>query len=167
MRQTTWVPGSRAGAAGLVAALALLALPGTTIAGGSAAAAAPSAAPSAPLSRGVGFERPGGAAPVRELQRRLRELGQRPGPVDGLFGPLTAAAVARFQLGHGLAPDGVVGPQTRRALRQAARPPLSPGAGYGERGGSPRVRVVQRATAARPAAGPGGRAVRPEDRGRG
>jgi peptidoglycan hydrolase-like protein with peptidoglycan-binding domain/DNA invertase Pin-like site-specific DNA recombinase len=128
-----------------VAALALLCLPGTTIAGRSSAAAAePSNATSAPLTRGVGFDRPGGAAQVRDLQRRLQELGQRPGPVDGLFGPLTEAAVERFQLAQGLDADGIVGPHTRRALREASRPPIGRGAGYGQRGGSPRVRVVQR-----------------------
>jgi peptidoglycan hydrolase-like protein with peptidoglycan-binding domain/DNA invertase Pin-like site-specific DNA recombinase len=145
MRHRNWVPGIRAGAASLVAALALLCLPGTTIAGGSSAAAATaSAATSAPLTRGVGFDRPGGAAQVRDLQRRLQELGQRPGPVDGLFGPLTEAAVERFQLAQGLDADGIVGPHTRRALRGASRPPLTPGAGYGQRGGSPRVWMVQR-----------------------
>ena len=145
MERTSWVPGIRAGAASLVAALALLCLPGTSIAGGSAAAAATaSAAPSAPLTRGVGFDRPDGAAQVRALQRRLQELGQRPGPVDGLFGPLTEAAVERFQLAQGLDADGIVGPHTRRALQEASRPPIGRGAGYGQRGGSPRVRVVQR-----------------------
>ena len=145
MGHTNWVPGIRAGAASLVAALALLCLPGTTIAGGSSAAAAvPSDATSAPLTRGVGFDRPDGAAQVRQLQRRLQELGQRPGPVDGLFGPLTEAAVERFQLAQGLDADGIVGPQTRRALREASRPPIGRGAGYGQRGASQRVRVVQR-----------------------
>src|SRR5919202_1695930 len=145
MERTSWVPGIQAGAASLVAALALVCLPGTTIAGGSSAAAAePSNATSAPLTRGVGFDRPDGAAQVRALQRRLQELGQRPGPVDGLFGPLTEAAVERFQLAQGLDADGIVGPQTRRALRDASRPPITSGAGYGQRGGSPRVRVVQR-----------------------
>src|SRR5919202_451088 len=145
MERTSWVPGIQAGAASLVAALALVCLPGTSIAGGSAAAAATaSAAPSAPLTRAVGFDRPDGAAQVRALQRRLQELGQRPGPVDGLFGPLTEAAVERFQLAQGLDADGIVGPQTRRALRDASRPPITSGAGYGQRGGSPRVRVVQR-----------------------
>src|SRR5919202_1599527 len=92
MRHTNWVPGIRAGAASLVAALALLCLPGTTIAGRSSAAAAePSNATSAPLTRGVGFDRPGGAAQVRDLQRPPQDLGQRPRPVDGLFGPLTEA----------------------------------------------------------------------------
>src|SRR5918911_3178111 len=99
MERTNWVPGIRAGAASLVAALALVCLPGTSIAGGwSAAAAEPSAAPSAPLTRGVGFDRPDGAPQVRALQRRLQELGPRPGPVDRLFRPLTEAAVQRFQL---------------------------------------------------------------------
>src|ERR687886_256641 len=120
MRHTNWVPGIRAGAASLVAALALLCLPGTTIAGGSAAAAAePSNATSAPLTRGVGFDRPDGAAQVRALQRRLQELGQRPGPIDGLFGPKTEAAVERFQRTSHLVPDGVVGSHTLGALAGA------------------------------------------------
>jgi cellulose synthase/poly-beta-1,6-N-acetylglucosamine synthase-like glycosyltransferase/peptidoglycan hydrolase-like protein with peptidoglycan-binding domain len=145
MGHANWVPGIRAGAASLVAALALLCLPGTTIAeGSSAAAAAASDATNAPLTRGVGFDRPDGAAQVQALQRRLQQLGQRPGPVDGLFGPLTEAAVERFQLAQGLDADGIVGPLTRRALLEASRPPVSRGAGYGQRAGSPRVRVVQR-----------------------
>jgi peptidoglycan hydrolase-like protein with peptidoglycan-binding domain len=32
--------------------------------------------------------------------------------VDGVFGPLTKAAVASFQTSHGLGSDGIVGPQT-------------------------------------------------------
>src|SRR5919202_607464 len=120
MERTSWVPGIRAGAASLVAALALVCLPGTTIAGGSSAAAAePSTAPSAPLTRGVGFDRPDGAAQVRALQRRLQELGQRPGPIDGLFGPLTEAAVERFQRTSHLVADGVVGSHTLGALAGA------------------------------------------------
>ena len=58
----------------------------------------------------------GSSQPVRELQRNLQRLGARPGPVDGLFGPLTEAAVERFQQAHGLATDGVVGTQTKRRL---------------------------------------------------
>jgi len=37
---------------------------------------------------------------------------------DGLFGPRTHRAVARFQHNHHLAIDGVVGPKTRSALRR-------------------------------------------------
>jgi DNA invertase Pin-like site-specific DNA recombinase len=119
MRHRHWVPGIRAGAASLVAALALLCLPGTTIAGRSSTAAAKASdAPSAPLTRGVGFDRPDGAAQVRALQRRLQELGQRPGPVDGLFGPLTEAAVIRFQRREGLTVDGIVGDATMGVLRR-------------------------------------------------
>ena len=67
-----------------------------------------------------------GSQPVRELQRSLRRLGDRPGPVDGLYGPLTEAAVERFQQAHGLATDGVVGPQTkRRLLAQGAKRPVA------------------------------------------
>lgn len=46
---------------------------------------------------------------VQELQRRLRDLGYAPGPVDGIFGPLTRAAVVAFQRDHGLTGAGLAG----------------------------------------------------------
>lgn len=57
---------------------------------------------------------------VKGLQRLLLEHGHDPGPVDGVFGPRTEAAVRSFQAEKGLEPDGVVGPLTWRAL--GARP---------------------------------------------
>jgi Putative peptidoglycan binding domain/Resolvase, N terminal domain len=67
---------------------------------------------------GTGRHREGGSARVREVQRRLWALGFRPGPVDGLFGPQTKAAVEWFQVKHGLRPTGVVSLATLTALRQ-------------------------------------------------
>jgi Putative peptidoglycan binding domain len=73
------------------------------------------------LARGAGYGTEAGSNAVRELQLRLRRLGDRPGPIDGLYGPMTEAAVERFQRSHGLAIDGVVGSQTRgRLLAQRA-----------------------------------------------
>jgi peptidoglycan hydrolase-like protein with peptidoglycan-binding domain/DNA invertase Pin-like site-specific DNA recombinase len=94
------------------------------------------------LARGAGYDEPAERKEVRALQRRLRRLGHAPGPVDGLYGPLTEAAVERLQSARGLAVDGIVGPRTRRALRQ--QPGMVRGEGYGLRGGSKRVRALQR-----------------------
>ncbi len=53
--------------------------------------------------------------PVRTLQHLLRARG-RTVAVDGIFGPLTRAAVVAFQQSKGLLVDGIVGPQTWGAL---------------------------------------------------
>ena len=53
---------------------------------------------------------------VRQLQEALARLGYDAGGADGIYGNRTAAAVRTFQADHGIAVDGLVGPQTRRAL---------------------------------------------------
>jgi lysozyme len=53
---------------------------------------------------------------IRGVQSALRAKGFDPGPVDGVFGAKTRAAVIAFQRVRGLTPDGVVGPKTRAAL---------------------------------------------------
>jgi hypothetical protein len=59
---------------------------------------------------------------VRTLQTELnRQLFPRPNlAVDGIFGPLTRAAVVAFQRQSGLVADGIVGPRTRAALGMPA-----------------------------------------------
>jgi murein DD-endopeptidase MepM/ murein hydrolase activator NlpD len=54
---------------------------------------------------------------VAAVQLRLLERGLYRGPLDGIRGPATDHAVRTAQRRAGLAADGVVGPQTRRALR--------------------------------------------------
>lgn len=55
---------------------------------------------------------------VADLQRRLGRLGFDAGRVDGIFGPLTAAALEELQRNLGLPPDGICGADTVRALRR-------------------------------------------------
>jgi N-acetylmuramoyl-L-alanine amidase len=56
--------------------------------------------------------------PVRDIQRRLTGLGF-PAETDGIYGPQTVATVAQFQESRGLPADGIVGPETWRALVEA------------------------------------------------
>jgi peptidoglycan hydrolase-like protein with peptidoglycan-binding domain/DNA invertase Pin-like site-specific DNA recombinase len=135
---------TRASTATVAACVALLCIPAAGIAADPSDSSAGAVEnEGAPLARGAGYAEQQGDRRVRALQRRLRALGQRPGPVDGIFGPRTEAAVERVQGDSGLPVDGIVGPQTRRVLN-AETPPLAPGAGYGRRAGSLHVRAVQR-----------------------
>jgi N-acetylmuramoyl-L-alanine amidase len=73
--------------------------------------------PPAPPASVLRLKRPRMTGPdVKALQRALKDLGHDPGPLDGEFGPKTAAAVAAFQLTKGLVADGEAGPKTRKAL---------------------------------------------------
>lgn len=75
---------------------------------------------------------------VTEVQGKLNRVDpfSEPLVLDGIFGPLTRAAVVRFQESHDLVPDGVVGPLTHAALDSAAQtaPPLRPQLQLGDQG---------------------------------
>lgn len=54
---------------------------------------------------------------VERLQRLLAERGYNPGPIDGIFGPLTRSAVLRAQAALQLEADGIAGRLTLSALQ--------------------------------------------------
>ena len=145
MEGTYRKPTARAGLGALAALVAMLAGTGTCVASGPTEPVALATVAEAPaLAQGAGYGSAVEAKRVRVLQRTLRQLGWAPGPVDGLFGPRTEAAVLRFQAAGGLAVDGVVGAHTWKALRRAGRGVLARGAGYQRQSGSRRVRALQR-----------------------
>lgn len=94
---------------------------------------------------GTGFHRPGGSVRVREVQLRLRRLGYRPGPIDGLFGPRTRASVAWFQVKHGLPVTGRATLATVRHLRKRT------GAGFGRGTTAPAEEQIGAQARAQPA----------------
>lgn len=53
---------------------------------------------------------------IEAIQRALRDKGHDPGPIDGVWGRKTIAAVRAFQEAEGLEIDGVYGPQTASRL---------------------------------------------------
>ncbi|MBM6400812.1 L,D-transpeptidase family protein [Phycicoccus sonneratiae] len=59
---------------------------------------------------------------VLALQKRLSGLGYWLGEPDGSFGSLTQQAVFALQKAAGISRDGVVGPQTKKALAAGVRP---------------------------------------------
>ena len=52
---------------------------------------------------------------ILDVQRALKERGFNPGPIDGIYGPKTKAAVRKFQKANGLAVGGLT-KETIRAL---------------------------------------------------
>lgn len=53
---------------------------------------------------------------VQAVQDRLRGYGFYRGPIDGVWGPGTQQALAAFQQGRGLQPNGQINPATAGAL---------------------------------------------------
>ena len=74
--------------------------------------------PAAPVLDATGrVLRPGARGDdVAQLQEILRLAGHDPGSVDGVFGPLTEAAIESFQAETGIDVDGKIGPITRSKL---------------------------------------------------
>ena len=60
--------------------------------------------PAGPLSVGSAD-----SVSTRSVQRYLSYAGHNPGPVDGIYGRMTAGAVRRFQASKGLTQSGVWG----------------------------------------------------------
>jgi peptidoglycan hydrolase-like protein with peptidoglycan-binding domain len=53
---------------------------------------------------------------VRDAQQALKDKGYDPGPVDGINGPLTRAAVRNYQQKENIDADGRLGPKTLDSL---------------------------------------------------
>ena len=69
------------------------------------------------------------SAAVRDLQKKLKNLGFYSGNIDGDYGASTKTAVTNFQRAYGLTADGVAGEKTLQTLNTAkmtARPTASP-----------------------------------------
>lgn len=71
---------------------------------------------------------------VREVQAELTRRGLYDGPVDGMTGPKTEAAIFDFEIGAGLKPTGRPNPQLLSAMRSSSAPAIA----------SPRVAAVQK-----------------------
>ena len=54
---------------------------------------------------------------VMDIQTYLSCNGFSPGPIDGVAGGRTTAAIKTFQASVGLTADGIVGPATKQAMR--------------------------------------------------
>lgn len=56
---------------------------------------------------------------IKQLQQELNQVLGLNLTVDGIIGPNTKAAIKQFQQKVGLTPDGIYGPQTADALAKA------------------------------------------------
>lgn len=66
-----------------------------------------------------------GADDVKKLQEALKAKGQDPGPIDGVMGPKTRAAIKAFQKASGLKETGELDDQTAAKLGvEKPKPPV-------------------------------------------
>ncbi|MBV8867547.1 MAG: peptidoglycan-binding protein [Acidobacteriaceae bacterium] len=56
------------------------------------------------------------SATVKNVQQALKDKGVDPGPVDGIDGPQTRAALKKYQTQQNLTADGRIGPKTMDSL---------------------------------------------------
>src|SRR3982750_3296618 len=59
---------------------------------------------------------------VRDIQQALNDARFDPGPIDGVRGRKTIAAIKMFQRENGLEVDGIVGPKTAAVLFKNGAP---------------------------------------------
>lgn len=104
--------GARSPAPGSVSSQPQLPQPSNGIASSTSSAQALSAAVVQEDTASLSYEE------VRELQARLRGLGFDPGPVDGVAGPLTTAAIKRYQVARQRPETGLLERQLLQQARQ-------------------------------------------------
>lgn len=63
---------------------------------------------------------------VLSIQTALKKLGYYTGMLDGIAGKLTDKAIREFQKAQGLKVDGIVGPNTIKALAPSSKAPVIP-----------------------------------------
>lgn len=82
------------------------------------------------ISEALSFRRPAesGKLPldIKEVQRKLRRLGYSPGDIDGDAGPLTMAAVNRFEAARNMPQSKVLTEAVAKAILSATEPPMKP-----------------------------------------
>jgi peptidoglycan hydrolase-like protein with peptidoglycan-binding domain len=90
----------------------------TTASGSPAASASAPARPSAPSANPAQPTAPAvvPSASVKKLQQELGQLNYYEGPVDGIMGPQTSAAIKDLQRQAGLAQTGTMNAATQAAL---------------------------------------------------
>ena len=59
---------------------------------------------------------------IGQAQERLEAAGYTPGPIDGMLGPQTRAALRRYQTSQGLPATGALDEATRQVLLPSERP---------------------------------------------
>ena len=64
-------------------------------------------------------------ARIEQVQRTLRDAGHDPGPIDGVMGSQTAAALRAYQKEHGLSETGRLDDATWTKLRGRGKPSSS------------------------------------------
>ena len=60
---------------------------------------------------------------IGQAQERLKAAGFNPGPIDGMLGPQTREALRRYQASQGLPATGALDEATRQVLLPSERPP--------------------------------------------